>query len=68
MKINRGERFTVPVADGVVLMEARNLRCGDVWDCYPVDTGGEYADEYGGHMVFTEDQLAPKIQGHKRFG
>lgn len=59
--------FTVSVADGVVLMEARNIRCGDVWDCYPVDTGGEYADEYGCHMVFTEDEVARRSALHKRF-
>lgn len=64
MKIQPGAQFTVNIADGVVLMEARSIRCGDVWDCYPVDTGGEYADEYGGHMVFTDAQLAPKV---KRF-
>jgi len=62
MKIQPGAQFTVNIADGVVLMEARSIRCGDVWDCYPVDTGGEYADEYGGHMVFTDAQLAPKVQ------
>lgn len=66
MKTKSGDQFTVTVADGVVLMEARSIRCGDVWDCYPVDTGGMYADEYGYHMIFTDDQLASKVGPYKR--
>lgn len=56
-------RFTVCIADGVVLMEARNIRCGDVWDCYPVDS----RDEYGCHMVFTEDEVVRRSALHKRY-
>ena len=60
MKTKAGDRFTVAVADGVVLMEARNIRCGDVWDCYPVDPD----DDYGTHMVFTDEQVAFKVGLH----
>jgi hypothetical protein len=66
MKTNAGDKFTVNVADGIVLMEARSIRCGDVWDCYPVSTGGEYADEYGHHMIFTDAQVASKAAFHNR--
>jgi len=65
MKIQPGDLFTVNIADGVVLMEARSIRCGDVWDCHPVDSGGEYSDEYGSHMVFTDEQLARKVAFYK---
>jgi hypothetical protein len=66
MKAQVGDRFTVNVADGVVLMEVTSRRCGDVWNCNPVDTGGRYADEYGSHMVFTDAQVARKITAHTR--
>lgn len=56
MKTDPGDRFVVSVADGGVLMEARNIRCGDVWDCYPVE-----GQPYGEHMVFTDDQVAEKV-------
>lgn len=62
-----GARFTVSIADGVVLMEARSIRCGDVWDCYPVDTGDEYADEYGHHMIFTDEEVARKSEVYEAF-
>ena len=64
MKAKVGDQFTVNIADGSVLMEVTKLRCGDVWDCNPVDTGGTYADEYGTHMVFTDEQVARKIAFH----
>jgi hypothetical protein len=67
MKTQAGDRFTVSIADGVVLMEARSLRCGDVWDCYPVNTGGDYADEYGHHMIFTDEQVASKSGRHNQW-
>jgi hypothetical protein len=66
MRTKAGDRFTICVADGVVLMEARNVRCGDVWDCYHVDTGGQYADEYGSHMVFTDAEVAQRAANHRR--
>jgi hypothetical protein len=66
MKASVGEQFVVIVADGYVLMEVSGLRCGDVWDCNPVDTGGRYADEYGHHMVFTDEQVAEKVRRHKQ--
>lgn len=62
-----GARFTVSVADGVVLMEARKIRCGDAWDCYPVSTGGDYADEYGRHMVFTDEEVTRLARLHERY-
>lgn len=66
MKAKVGDRFTVSVADGVVLMEATKIRCGDVWDCHPVPGEG-YADEYGRHMVFTDAEVARLAAVHKRF-
>ena len=69
MKTKPGTRFTVCVADGEVLMEARNIRCGDVWDCYPVENADPcYAQEYGSHMVFTDEQVAKKVAFHKQWG
>ena len=67
MKARPGDQFTVTVADGIVLMEARSIRWGDVWDCYPVNTGGDYADEYGHHMIFTDEDVAFKAERHKRW-
>lgn len=64
LKSKIGDQFTVAVADGMVLMEVTSLRCGDVWDCNPVNTKNEYADEYGRHMVFTDDQIAPLVSRH----
>ncbi|KPL02555.1 MAG: hypothetical protein AMK75_02665 [Planctomycetes bacterium SM23_65] len=64
MKTKAGDRFAVTVADGSVLMEARNIRCGDVWDCYPVNPD----DEYGSHMVFTDAQVAHQVARHKAWG
>lgn len=64
MKTKAGDRFNVYIADGVVLMEATKIRCGDVWDCYPVDPN----DEYGRHMVFTDNQVAHKVKCLKAFG
>jgi len=60
MKAKVGDRFTVSIADGVVEMEVTGLRCGDVWDCHPVDPD----DLYGHHMVFTDDQVARKVRSH----
>lgn len=69
MKTNPGNRFTVTVADGTVLMEARSLRCGDVWDCYPVEAPeyGRFAQEYGTHTVFTDEQVAEKVARHSQW-
>jgi len=69
MKTQVGDKFVVHIADGSVLMEARRIRCGDVWDCYPVSTVeyGRYAQEYGKHMVFTDEDVAAKIAYHKQW-
>jgi hypothetical protein len=64
MKTKAGDQFTVTVADGSVLMEARNIRCGDVWDCYPVDPD----DDYGSHMVFTDEQVAANVEYYRKWG
>ena len=62
-----GDQFTVNVADGSVLMEVTSLRCGDVWNCEPAPYHSrDYAQEYGSHMVFTDEQVARKIAFHKR--
>ena len=69
LKTKPGDRFTVDVADGTVLMEAKSVRCGDVWDCYPAEgAGGYFAQEYGSHMVFTDEQVAKKVAFHKQWG
>ena len=68
MKTNPGDRFTVSIADGTVLMEARSIRCGDVWDCYPVEGAPRtYAQEYGKHMVFTDEEVAKDAARHKQW-
>ena len=67
MKAKVGDQFTVHVADGNVLMEVTGLRCGDVWDCNPVDLAPQYAQEYGSHMVFTDAQVARKITFHNQW-
>lgn len=68
MKAKVGDRFTVNVADGVVLMEVTKLRCGDVWDCNPVENASGYAQEYGSHMVFTDEQVTRKVAFRKKYG
>ena len=69
MKTKVGDQFTVNVADGYVLMEVTGLRCGDVWDCNPVEHAErQYAQEYGSHMVFTDAQVARKVAFHNRVG
>ena len=69
MKTQAGARFTVDIADGTVLMEARNVRCGDVWDCHPVSDPeyGTFAQEYGAHMVFTDEDVAKKAARHSQW-
>lgn len=63
VKTKPGDRFAVEVADGSVVMEARSLRTGDVWDCYPVeDPAG-----YGSHMVFTDDEVQRQVAAYKRY-
>jgi hypothetical protein len=58
-----GDRFSVSVADGTVEMEITDLRCGDVWNCNPVDR----RDEYGTHMVFTDEDLERKIEWERKW-
>ena len=69
MKTSPGDQFAVPVADGQVLMEAKALRCGDVWDCYPVSAveTGKYEQIYGKHMVFTDEEVAEKVAWHRKY-
>jgi len=69
MKSKAGDQFDLSIADGYVLMEVTGLRCGDVWDCNPVEYvpfGRHYAQEYGSHMVFTDEQVAQMVARHKR--
>ena len=47
-----GDRFTVVVGDTVILMEVTGLRCGDVWDCHPVEESEKIQP-----MVFTEAEV-----------
>jgi alpha-L-arabinofuranosidase len=69
VKAKAGDRFTVVIADGNVLMEARHIRCGDVWDCHPVEAPeyGRFAQEYGKHMVFTDEQVVKKAAHHSQW-
>lgn len=67
-----GDRFSVTVADASVLMEATGIRCGDVWDCNPVDPSqldgaGHYYQPYGKPMVVTDDDLGERVEMHKRY-
>lgn len=57
LKCSAGQRFHVSVADGIVAMELVSIRCGDVWNCSPVNPN----DEYGSDMVFTDDDLAWRL-------
>ncbi len=68
LRTEPGDRFTVIIADGRVLMEARSIRCGDVWDCYPVENEPGFAQEYGAHMVFTDEQVAEKVARRRKWG
>jgi hypothetical protein len=56
-------RFSLTVCDGIVLMEVRGVRCGDVWDCEPVDP----TDEYGSHEVYTGSQLCDRVARFRRY-
>ena len=66
--IKSGMRFAVTVMDGRVLMEVREVRCGDVWDCYPAETDvpRDFYQPYGDHMVFTTEQLYERVALFRR--
>lgn len=66
LKAKVGDKFTVVVNDGVVLMQVEELAHEDIWRVSPLDTGGEYADEYayGAPKVMTDDEVYPHV---KRF-
>jgi len=56
-----GDRFTVVVGDTVILMEVTGLRCGDVWDCHPVEESEKIQP-----MVFTEAEVLRRTKSYNK--
>lgn len=72
MQAKAGMRYAKPVAGDTVLMEAVDVRCGDVWNCAPVPTedpevaNGFYFQDYGEAEVLTDADLVLQHANYNR--